>query len=144
MTHCETCQDTGKIHFEAQPGGPHAQEAPCPDCPKVHTLVVPEDPEDDLVVLHPADCPREEGRRGQEVYVIFTCAVGWALLDGPETYFAHEGSDDEWLMGHVECLPPGRHEIEAWSHRYPSTPAGPEEWDGGLRTVDPPEEPAPV
>ena len=31
---------------------------------------------------------------------------------------------------------PGRHEIEAWSHRYPATPDRLEEWDGGLRLVE--------
>lgn len=29
---CETCNDTGEVHIEAQHGGVPAQEAPCPDC----------------------------------------------------------------------------------------------------------------
>lgn len=30
--YCDTCNDTGEVHFEAQPVGIHAMTAPCPDC----------------------------------------------------------------------------------------------------------------
>lgn len=43
----------------------------------------------------------------------------------------------------VYTIPLGRYEIEAWTDRWPSTPDNAEDWDGGIRVLDPIEPPSP-
>jgi hypothetical protein len=92
-------------------------------------------------IEHSPDCPREAVfyranetlNFEEEIVDHMRCAVGQEIehngIDGLEFV---TGTGEGWRE-----LEPGRYEIEYWSQRYPSTPNGPEEWDGGLRFVNP-------
>jgi len=105
-----------------------------------HFLVVHEfDPASDewFDVEHPDDCPLREwflDAPGALPELVLDCDVA---MDGIDTYFRHadDPDPDPWYREAVVPVPVGRHEIEAWFHRAPAGPWGPEEWDGGLRLV---------
>lgn len=107
-----------------------------------HILIVgpfdPDDATDRFDVEHPADCPqsaRYSGPDGEDIND-YDCAVGVCIADGGiDCYFAH-ADDDTVTSAYVERVPEGRHLIEYWSIRHPGGPWGPDEWDGGVRTVE--------
>lgn len=109
----------------------------------LHVLVVgpfdPDDATDRFEVEHPDSCPespRYSLPGGLEISG-YDCAVGVYIDDaGIDCYFAH-ADDPARDIGYAERVSEGRHPIEHWSLHHPGGPWGPDEWDGGLRTVDP-------
>ena len=92
-------------------------------------------------IEHSPDCPYEivtyppeQSLTGKtEVDKHYTCAVGFEVdMAGVDSLEFVTGTGDGWKE-----LEPGRYEIRFWSQHSPSTPLGPEEWDGGLEFVDP-------
>ena len=109
---------------------------PTPEVPSKHWLVVREewDEEDDGLEVEHVGCKRFEPYEGVEDW---DCGVGFEISNaGLRTYFAHRDDPDHVLDSYLERLPPGRYEIEHWTHTYPAGPWGSEEYDGGIRTVE--------
>jgi hypothetical protein len=118
---------------------PPTPRRPVPGSP--HWVVVPDDPDEaDSVVEHSPGCP--------SLVVLYLPGEDLPVNARPETETVYLCEVGARLWGNhiadlldVEDLPPGRHEIEAWSEQYPELlDGGGEHWDGGLRVVDPPEE----
>lgn len=91
------------------------------------------DGEREAEIVHSALCPRTPG--GPSGLVVggypvrfaasYDCAVGYYERDSLEMFLDVSG------------LKPGEYEVAAWHSHQPSTPNGPEEWDGGLEIVGP-------
>lgn len=104
------------------------------DEPLRHWLVVADEYDDDgggLELEHDPRCPIVQQYEGVDQY---DCAVAFEVHNcGLEFFFHHRDDPDSWP--YAERLDPGRYEIEVWSERHAAGPWGPEEYEGGLRTV---------
>lgn len=102
-----------------------------------HFLIVPEHAGDDLVVLHDRECPREQWGHEPNSWWDYGCWIAVELSNtGVDAHFVHR-DDPDTSNPYADRLAPGRYEIETWTVRYPGNGWGPEEWDGGLRVVEP-------